>query len=145
MSKEPDAVNNQVYDEIRRRVEMRYQRRAKFFIHFTVFVALNLFVLFTYGLGGLTWTYSVVPVSAIWLLVLVAHGILTRMAEVRDDAVEREIEREREWQLQMRKYAYEQAQDEDHARLSDEGELVYPDDVATEPKRKRGQWGVSPQ
>ena len=85
------------YDEIRRRVEQRYQQRTELVIHFAVFVAVNLLL---WGIGFITGSISDFPWPMIptlgWGSGLAAHAIEVsshsrRRAESEARAVEEQM------------------------------------------------------
>lgn len=76
----------------------------------------------------------------VWLALLALHLVYAVFAELRDRAVRREVERERQWRL--REWQERAATDEQEraARLTDDGELIDYDPAgwASQGKRKRG-------
>lgn len=108
--------------EIRRRIERRYNHRIEFFSHLTAFVVIV-------GIVWFVWLTTTQPPrndviswiitlgSAGWLAGLLIHAINYILTEQREQAIERTIEQERLWWGEKPKR--DQAM-----RLSDEGELL---------------------
>lgn len=150
------------YTAIKRRVENRIRARMAFFIHLTVFIIINLALWFGYkfviamvlqtmenSLPSIAVTAMQFPwviiVTLGWGIGLLAHGIKVyfdsgAMDAYRERATQREIEREK-----MRLYGATPDQFQKPKReraagkveLSDDGELVYDDDLSQQASGKK--------
>lgn len=81
---------NESYENIKRRVSERYERRMGFAIHLVTFVATA--VIFW---GVLGWATSVLlqVIGALWFAGLLGHGVQVLFEELRDRALERGMEK----------------------------------------------------
>ncbi len=148
-------ANRQINEEqIRKPVEKRLRARQAFIIHLTIFIAVNLFLVFLWQfLPGLVGSDpDLAPfVSMPWPLLvffgwgigLVAHGMTVYYQSgaadrMRERLVQREIERER-----ARVYGDEALEKPKRgtARLTDDGEIAYDDedDSPTDEERPRAK------
>jgi hypothetical protein len=113
------------YEEIRKRIQKRYDDRAGFFIDLVCFLVFC---------GGIwvawfgTWPMesrmtAVIPlvITLGWGVGVLSHMITFVMGEARERAIEEAIERERAWRDGS---LLEKPKREQRMRLSDEGELV---------------------
>jgi hypothetical protein len=111
------------FDEIRKRIEKRYDQRAEMLSHTIAFVVVNGFVwgawLLTDPLARMT---AVIPaaLTILWFVGFAIHGVQYLTAEARERAIEQALEREREWYYQ----GEHKAKRDRLTRLTDDGELV---------------------
>ena len=128
------------YEEIRQRVEKRFQRRKSFVTDIGMMVLIS---------GGiwLVWlsTDPSARIPALWPL-LISGGLLLAgfdqivgliMGELENRAVQREIEREREYQLGLMEKV--KRDDSPALRLSDDGELVESEDNGMVNRRRKSR------
>jgi len=139
-------------ERIRRRIEKRYKERQGLVINITAFVLVNImlwsiwffssqseFIALGEGTSAeFPFPWPIFPFLG-WGIGLVAHFIeysskYGRGAERREEAIEREIERER-----ARSGAFEKPKNDRHMRLTEDGELeeVIDDEISQAAKRKR--------
>jgi hypothetical protein len=86
-------------EEIRRRVEKRFDQRAEFFSHLIAYVVVNGF-----GWGLLAPKLEISPffttigmgITLLWGMGVAIHGVMYLFEEGKERAIQREIERERE-------------------------------------------------
>lgn len=126
-------ADDPIYQEIRRRITKRYANRAEFFSHLISFVVVNLIVWSFLG-GQLRDWGLMLPAqlcAGLWFMGLLIHASQFLMTEMRERAIEKAIERERDW-----KAAIPYREDVDISHLTDDGELQ-TDYYETAPKRKR--------
>ena len=115
---------DQDYAEIRKRITNRYNNRAEFFSHLVAFLVANGILWGVLSPQG-TW-YTVAGIfTGLWFMGLVIHFIQYWMKEAQERAIEKEIEREREW----RRGAGEMEEGEikrkrDRLTLNHDGELM---------------------
>ncbi len=121
------------YDEIRRRIEKRYKKRQELYIHIASYVVTNLFLWFFFHDSWVLW------VTFGWGIGVVSNIIeyynkYGAGAQRREDAIQREVERERE------RLGYEKPKNDSRMRLTDDGELeeVSEYDGRVSEKSKRG-------
>lgn len=127
---------------IREKIEKKYKERAGLIAHATPFIIVNgmlwMIWLFTGGLGnpGLPWP---VWITFFWGIGMFSHfmSYYTKYgggAMRREEAIQREIEQERE-----RSLMYEKPKNDVRMRLTDDGELeeVPEDEISLAQKRKR--------
>lgn len=132
-------MSDQDYQEIRRRIEKRYDNRSGFYIHLAVFLIVNLGIwiawLFTDPLARMN---PVLPllVTLGWGAGFIAHMIDFIMAEARENAIEKAIERERGWLMED---ADARKRKRGAARLSSDGEIldIIEDDWEDDSARQR--------
>jgi hypothetical protein len=87
---------DQDYAEIRKRITNRYNNRSEFFSHLVAFLVANGILWGVLQPSG-TW-YTIAGIfSGLWFMGLVIHFIQYWMKEAQERAIEREIQREREW------------------------------------------------
>src|SRR5436190_19044659 len=87
---------DQDYDEIRKRITNRYNNRSEFFSHLVAFVVANGILWLVLQPGG-TW-YTIAGIfTGLWFMGIVIHFIQYLMKEAQERAIDREIQREREW------------------------------------------------
>jgi hypothetical protein len=135
MPKEPNYES-----EIRQRITKRYDNRAEFYGHLVAFVIFN----------GIMWgvlhptdfghTLAVL-ISAGWGMGLAIHFIQFLMKEARENAIEKAIERERQWRGTYNNTVPEPEMKRKRARLSDlsdDGELIEIVDDDEDVQYKRG-------
>lgn len=129
MGKQDQDEIRSIYNDIRKRVKKRYDKRKEFFGHFISYLLVNSFLWtaffapneFGSGLGG--GVGALVTVG--WTVGLFVHMLDWLSEEMVERAVEREMERAGFTSL----YQYEKAKrDERLVRLSDDGELLDYDD-----------------
>lgn len=81
----------EIYRDIRRRIEQRYNNRIAFFSHLTAFLLVNLLGWFLYMLylpvGGLLLALLLLG-SGGWLVGMAIHTIIYVLSEARDRAIE---------------------------------------------------------
>ena len=87
---------DQDYAEIRKRITNRYNNRAEFFSHLVAYIVVNGLAWFLLQPEG-TWFTIAAFISGLWGMGLVIHFIQYLMKEAQERAIEREIQREREW------------------------------------------------
>lgn len=114
---------------IRKRITARFNARAEFFGHLAGFLAsgAGLFIFSGTIQANIPWLMSICTVGMmLWGIGLVIHFANFVMAEMRESAIERAIERER----QLRGTSYEEAVElfeekpkRERLRLTDDGEL----------------------
>jgi len=115
---------DQDYAEIRKRITNRYNNRSEFFSHLVAFLVANGILWGVLSPQG-TW-YTVAGIfTGLWFMGLVIHFIQYWMKEAQERAIEKEIEREREW----RRGAGEMEEGEikrkrDRLTLNHDGELM---------------------
>lgn len=118
----------QLYGEIARRVENRYGRRAEILTHVIVYLfAMAVFWLLLYdsswfSAGGALDTIAM-ALSVLWTMGLMIHFIQWVFNELRDRAIQRELERAG-LVTGYRQLMQKAKRDERLVRLSDDGELV---------------------
>jgi hypothetical protein len=142
-------VDEETHMNVRRQVYKRFKKRHGFFIHAAVYLCINAMLWSIWALsgggGGIPWPLFV---SGGWGIGMFFHGMsaLTateRGAESQEEAIQREMERERQ-----RAADYSAAEKRKHdetsdspppVRLTEEGELTdsYVEDLEAERKRKR--------
>lgn len=136
--------NERLYQHVVKRIERRYEARTQLAAHFIAFVALGIVGLFVIP-HGQWW----VAVMGVWLAGLLVHAINVGFAELRDRAIERELERAGVYASAKRKRddevstTHERAEAMRLVHLSDDGELVDvagAEDTAAQPvpRRRRG-------
>jgi len=87
---------DQDYAEIRKRITNRYNNRSEFFSHLVAFLVANGILWGVLSPQG-TW-YTIAGIfTGLWFMGLVIHFIQYWMKEAQERAIEKEIEREREW------------------------------------------------
>ena len=120
-------------DDIRKRIEIRYEKRQDLFKKVAGFVAINLLL---WVIFHETWVF--------WVTLVMGIGVVSNImkyynkygggAERRETKIQREIERERE------RLVYEKPKNDTRMRLTDDGELEeVPEDEdhwAEKPKRQ---------
>jgi hypothetical protein len=125
--------------EIRDRVTRIYDKRTEFFSHLVAYVMVNGFVwlawISTDSSARMTWILPA-AMSVGWGMGLIIHMLDFINHIARERAVEREIQKEREWRM-----SYEKPKRDRVTRLSSDGELydVVDDDETEEesPLRRR--------
>jgi hypothetical protein len=127
------------YEEIRQRVEKRYKERQDLIIHFAVFVLSNLVIWglwFLFLAGPFPWPLIV---TLGWSVGIVSHFLTYYFkygagANRREDAIERDVEQE-----MARRVIYEKPKNDEHVRLTEDGELeeVSDDEISQAGKRNR--------
>lgn len=130
------------YEEIRRRVEARIKRRTRLVSNMAVVIVLNVFVWAAWAFTDPQSRISLwVPLflSAACIISFISDVIGLVMGEWQERAIQREIERERQWLLQMAEKT--KRDDAAYVRLSDDGELVEIDDYEDADKRKHRSEG----
>jgi hypothetical protein len=128
------------YDEIRKRVEKRFKRRTSFITDAGM-------MLLTGTVLSFLWlnTDPTARVSPVIMLILVGGLTLAFfdklvnyvMGELQDRAIQREIEREREYQLGVSEKA--KRDDARALRLSDDGELIEFEESSSGNGKRRSQ------
>ncbi len=126
-------ADDPIYHEIRRRITKRYANRAEFFSHLVSFVVVNLAIwsLLTNQLREWALLLPVQICAGLWLMGLLVHATQFLLVEMRERAIEKAIERERDWRTAM---PYTPERDLSH--LAEDGELQ-TDYYEMTPKRKR--------
>src|SRR3954462_8817047 len=87
---------DQDYAEIRKRITNRYNNRSEFFSHLVAFLVANGILWGVLSPQG-TWFTVAGIFTGLWGMGLVIHFIQYWMKEAQERAIEKEIEREREW------------------------------------------------
>jgi hypothetical protein len=87
---------DQDYAEIRKRITNRYNNRSEFFSHLVAYLVANGLLWFLLQPQG-TWFTVAGIFSGLWGMGLVIHFIQYLMKEAQERAIEKEIQREREW------------------------------------------------
>lgn len=120
--REGEAIAADAYAE---RIAARYQRRLWLALHLMFFF----FVMIGAILGLRLAVVRLWPLEFIWLGVLLMHGVVVLFGEMRDQAIDRERERE-----------YGLSADGDDAqprmRLGDDGELIEIEPDSDEPEKQ---------
>jgi len=114
--------SNGYENEIRQRITKRYENRSEFYGHLAGFIVFNAILWFGLNPSGFGYTVAML-ITGGWGLGLAVHFINFVMKEARENAIEKAIEREREW----RGYAPESEMKRKRdrlTRLTDDGELV---------------------
>ena len=106
------------YDDIRRRVEKRYQKRQELIRHIASYVIVNAMLWFFFGQSGwvmwVTFGWGIGVVSNI----IDYYSKYGPGAQSKEDEIQREIDRE-----MARSVGYEKPKNDRHMRLTDDGEL----------------------
>ncbi|MEQ8675152.1 MAG: 2TM domain-containing protein [Aggregatilineales bacterium] len=95
-----DKNLEKIYKDIRKRVHEKYEKRKEFAIHATIFTFSMLFVwlvIFSpndFGDSGIFEIFAT-AISCLWAIGFVAHGVDFGFTEMRENAIDREIERTR--------------------------------------------------
>jgi hypothetical protein len=112
------------YDEIRRRITKRYEARAQFYGHLVSFLIINvlLWTLLQPPQIGLGRTL-LLGFSSLWTVGLAIHAVNFLFSEMRERAIEKAIERERQFQGTPLQAKGKRKRDA-IARLSADGELL---------------------
>jgi hypothetical protein len=121
------------YAAIRQRAEQRVKKRAKFFYHVAVYIAVNIFLWGLYFVlmpGVFPWPLMVMLG---WGIGLVSHGVPVYLDTALDNMHEREYQKEIEREMVRRGLQdpaelYDKPKREQAMRLSDDGELIPVDD-----------------
>ena len=82
--------------EIRRRITKRYENRTQFFAHLAGFIVFNAVIWFGLNPQGLGLAVMTI-VTGGWALGMTIHFVNFIMTESRERAIEKAIERERQW------------------------------------------------
>jgi len=114
--------DQQYYDEIRRRITKRYEGRAQFFGHLVTFMVINALLWIGLQPDGF-WETVLIAFSGLWFVGLAIHGVNFLLAEMRERAIEKAIERERLFHDDTRLEKSKRKRDAT-ARLSLDGELL---------------------
>ncbi|HEX2908334.1 MAG TPA: 2TM domain-containing protein [Phototrophicaceae bacterium] len=114
------------YEEIRKRIQKRYDDRAGFFIDLVCFLVFNVGIwiawLATPEAARAPIIFPALVVTTLgWGIGVLAHMINYVNGEARERAIEEAIERERAWRDGS---LLEKPKRDQRVRLSDEGELV---------------------
>lgn len=95
-----DKELEKIYKDIRKRVHEKYEKRKEFAMHATIFgfsMFLLWFVLYSpsdFGDGNILKAILTI-FSCLWAIGFVAHGVDFGFTEMRENAIDREIERTR--------------------------------------------------
>lgn len=111
------------YEEIRRRIERRYNARKEILIHTVVFVIINFLIWAAWRFTGLQMSISLVwplLITGGWGAGYIAHLIDYLMKGASERAIEKAVERERAWRDGT---LDEKPKRDQRARLSADGEL----------------------
>lgn len=84
------------YEEIRTRITRRYNNRTEFLSHLVAYVVINGLLWGLLSPGGFFFTLSAI-FSGLWGTGLAIHGLQFVMKEAQENAIEKEINRERAW------------------------------------------------
>ncbi len=139
------SYNQLDYDAIRKRADQRVKKRAGFFVHLAIWMAVMAFLWMIYFLtdaGDFPW--PLIPMMG-WGIGIVAHGASVFLdTGLLDNMREREFQREIAREMMrlgiddpaelFEKPKREQAQS---VRLSDDGELVPVDEEDERPRQSR--------
>lgn len=137
-------MNDVDVEQIRKRVQKRLRIRQEFYVHAAVYVAVNILVWFIYAVipgahGGTPWPLFV---TFGWGIGLVSHAADTyfktseRLSRHEDDAVQREIERER---ARLYGDAALEKPKRGPAHLTDDGEIEYDEEAEAEAALRRSR------
>ena len=121
------AEDQNVYEEIRKRVHKRYKRRVDFAESVMVFVAVNVIMWLLWAFTDYEARISVlVPliVSGISAAMMTSEVVSFVLGEAEERAIQREIEVERQWRREASNSEKAKRDDAAYMRLSDDGELV---------------------
>lgn len=127
-----------VYEDIRKRIKKRYDKRKEFFGHFLSYLFVNamiwLVLLEPSQFGDGVWGIGGALVTVGWTIGIFFHAADWLSEELVEQAVEREMERAGYRSV----YQYEKAKrDERLVRLSDDGEIVdYEEDYEAAAHRR---------
>ena len=125
-------------DEIRQRVEKRFKKRQDFYVHIAMYVAVNALLWGIWAITGAAFPWPIF-VTLGWGIGVVADAVETyfktsvNVERRKADAIQREIERERE-RLML---SGEKPKRDQQVSLSDDGELVYGEDEPARDTRRR--------
>lgn len=113
------------YDEIRRRITKRYEARAQFYGHLVSFLIINvlLWTLLQPPQIGLGRTL-LLGFSSLWTVGLAIHAVNFLFSEMRERAIEKAIERERQFQGTIPPQQKSKRKRDAITRLSADGELM---------------------
>jgi len=140
----PVRYSNPRYAEIHALIARRYRRRSRFITHLFAFIFLNLYFWidfiytdYRYYFDQQPFTSTPLLFTIMWGIVLLFHFIRTKQGVEEDHAIERAIEREREWQARQPQDTFT---DERYARLASDGDAVelrqFMDEAAWEKRKK---------
>lgn len=124
-------MDDERYEAIRKRVTERYQNRAQFLGHLIAFLMVNVIawaLIPPWLMNGASDFFRSLIMGAMflgsagWLLGLVIHGMNYVLTEMRERAIDREIERERQW-LEGRWDEEKPKRQRLERLISDDGEL----------------------
>ena len=120
-------------DEIRKRIELRYEKRQDLFKKLAGFVAINVVLWLFFHDSWVFWVTLVMGIGVVSNIVEY-YNKYGAGAERREAEIQREIERER-----VRGLTYEKPKNDTRIRLTDDGELeeVPDDEISQAQKRKR--------
>ncbi len=103
-------------DEIRQRIELRYEKRQDLFKKVAGFVAINLLLWVIFHDSWVFWVTLVMGIGVV-SNTMEYYNKYGGGAERRETKIQREIERERE------RLGYEKPKNDVHLRLTDDGEI----------------------
>jgi hypothetical protein len=116
MSLEPD------YNEIRYRIKKKYDNRVEFISHVVAFLGAN-FVLWAVLQPQNGWaTLSSIAMGG-WFIGVLCHTVVFWGKEAQESAIQREIEREREFRGQYTSDT-DMKRKREHLQLTEDGELL---------------------
>lgn len=125
----------QANDEIRQRVELRYEKRQDLFKKIAGFVGTAVILWLIFHESWVFWAALVISSGGVVSSIVEYYNKYGGGAERREAEIEREIERE-----EARGLMYEKPKNDTRMRLTDDGELeAVPDDedyIAEKPKRQ---------
>lgn len=114
--------DRQYYDEIRRRITKRYEGRAQFFGHLVAFLVINALLWIGLQPDGF-WETVLIAFSGLWFVGVAIHGVNFMLSEMRERAIDKAIERERQFEGGSRQEKSKRKRDA-VTRLSADGELL---------------------
>jgi 2TM domain len=118
MAKEPNYER-----EIRQRITKRYENRSEFYGHLVGYLVFNGVLWGVFHPSGTGYTISLL-ISGLWGMGLAIHFIQFVMKEARENAIEKAIERERQWRSTYNPPEADMKRKRDRLTgLTDDGEL----------------------
>ncbi|GAB4516175.1 MAG: hypothetical protein OHK0046_21040 [Anaerolineae bacterium] len=136
--KEPLSEMEKLYGDIRERISKRYESRMEFTIHVAFFViaTIGLFFMWNNELATLFLRNVCTGLLGLWFFGLVGHVINFAFEEMRENAIERELQRVgllTPHQIEKAKHPPQRL-----VMLGEDGELVeYPDSNEDEGRRAK--------
>jgi hypothetical protein len=136
------------YEEIRQRAEKRANKRKELLLHVAVYIIVNLALWLVFGIiasvSSSGQALLLIPLLSTlgWGIGVAIHAAVNYIETTGLDAMrEREIEREIQREMRLRGLdaadVLEKPKREQAVRLSDDGELIYEDEVEEAPRSKQ--------